>query len=53
MNTLWTFGDSFTFGHGCRAGGPDEEYYHNYKIKSDNIWPNHLGNMLNLKVKNL
>jgi hypothetical protein len=52
MNTLWTFGDSFTFGHGCRDGGPDEEYYHNYKIESDNIWPIHLGNMLNMEVKN-
>ncbi len=52
MNTLWTFGDSFTFGHGCRVDGPDPEYCYNYKTDSDDIWPNHLGNMLNLEVKN-
>lgn len=52
MKTLWTFGDSFTFGHGCRPDGPDEAYYHNYKKDGDDIWPNHLGKMLNLEVKN-
>ena len=53
MNTLWTFGDSFTFGHGCRPGGPDDTYYYNYKKEYDDIWPNHLGKILNLEVKNL
>lgn len=52
MNTLWTFGDSFTFGHGCRIDGPLPEYCKNYKKELDDIWPNHLGKMLNLKVKN-
>lgn len=52
MNTLWTFGDSFTFGHGCRLDGPLPEYCKNYKNELDDIWTNHLGKMLNLKVKN-
>lgn len=53
MCTLWVFGDSFTFGHGCRPDGPTNEYYYNYKMESDDIWPNLLGKILNLKVKNL
>ena len=52
MNTLWTFGDSFTFGHGCRPDGPLPEYYNNYKTESDNVWPELLGEMTNMKVKN-
>jgi hypothetical protein len=52
MNTLWTFGDSFTFGHGCRLEGPLTEYCSNYKKEDDDVWPNHLGNLLNTKVKN-
>ena len=52
MNTLWTFGDSFTFGHGCRLNGPLPEYCQNYKKEGDDIWPNHLSKMLNLEVKN-
>ena len=52
MNTLWTFGDSFTFGHGCRPDGPLPEYYNNYKKDGDDTWPNLLGSMLNTKVKN-
>lgn len=52
MNTLWTFGDSFTFGHGCRPDGPLPEYYDNYKKDGDDTWPNLLGSMLNTKVKN-
>jgi hypothetical protein len=56
MGTLWTFGDSFTNGDGCietqgiRDG--DTKYYYEYKKDGDNIWPHHLGNLLNLKVKN-
>jgi hypothetical protein len=53
MATLWTFGDSFTFGHGCRHDGPTNEYYYNYKTESDDIWPNLLGSVLNMEVKNL
>jgi hypothetical protein len=52
MNTLWTFGDSYTFGHGCRIDGPEPEYCIDYKKEGDDIWPNHLGKMLNLEVKN-
>ena len=53
MVTLWTFGDSFTFGHGCRVDGPTNEYYYNYRSESDEVWPNLLGQMLNVEVKNL
>jgi len=52
MNTLWTFGDSFTFGHGCRPDGPLPEYCSDYKIDGDDVWPNHLGKMLDAEVKN-
>jgi hypothetical protein len=52
MNTLWTFGDSFTFGHGCRVDGPMPEYFFEYKKETDDIWPNLLGKMLNVQVKN-
>ena len=52
MRTLWTFGDSFTFGHGCRPDGPTNEYYYNYRSESDDVWPNLLGKMLNLEIKN-
>jgi hypothetical protein len=52
MGTLWTFGDSFTFGHGCRPDGPTAEYYFEYKKDGDDIWANLVGKMLNTKVKN-
>ena len=52
MSTLWTFGNSFTFGHGCRPDGPTSEYFHNYKKEGDEIWTIILGEMLNLKVRN-
>lgn len=59
MNTIWTFGDSFTFGAGCRCDGPvylpDGEstyYYDNYKTKFDDIFPNLLSKILNFEVKN-
>jgi lysophospholipase L1-like esterase len=53
MATLWTFGDSLTFGHGCRPDGPINEYYYNYRSELDDIWPNLFGKMLNIEVKNL
>jgi hypothetical protein len=55
MNTLWTFGDSFTFGHGCRedCNSYTVDDYYGYKKEGDDIWPNHLGNLLNCKVSNL
>jgi hypothetical protein len=54
MATLWTFGDSMTFGHGCRPDGPLLEYYTQYK-KNDNdlIWPVILANKLGYKLNNL
>lgn len=60
MSALWTFGDSYTFGAGCRPDGPiylpngtSTEYYDSYKTISDDIFPNLLGKMLNVEVKNL
>jgi hypothetical protein len=53
MSTLWTFGDSFTYGHGCRPDGPLLEYYNNYKAESDDIWPEIVSTKLNLKLKNI
>jgi hypothetical protein len=54
MATLWTFGDSMTFGHGCRPDGPLLEYYTQYK-KNDNdlIWPVILANELGYELNNL
>ena len=52
MSTLWTFGDSFTFGHGCRPDGPLPEYCSQYKTEVDDVWPNHLSKMLDVEVKN-
>jgi len=51
MNTLWTFGDSFTYGHLCNEGSKDKVYL-KYKKENDDIWPNHLGKLLNYKVCN-
>ena len=55
MNTLWTFGDSFTFGHGCRedCNSYTVDDYYGYKQEGDDIWPNHLANLLNCNVSNL
>lgn len=53
-NTLWTFGDSMTFGHGCNDDCVSETKieYLEYKKDADNIWTNHLGKLLNCKVNN-
>ena len=54
MRTLWTFGDSFTFGHGCRPDGPLSEYYYEYKSNDDDlIWPEILSKKLNCDLVNL
>lgn len=54
MKTLWTFGDSFTFGHGCRPDGPLSEYYYEYKSNEDDIiWPEILSKKLNSNLVNL
>ena len=54
IQTLWTFGDSFTFGHGCNSECPTDTYkeYKSYRNPGDDIWPNHLGKILNCEVKN-
>ena len=54
MSTLWTFGDSMTFCHGCNdeCHSNIKEDYLLYKKEGDNIWPNHLGKLLNYKVNN-
>jgi len=49
MNTLWTFGDSFTEGTGC---GIDDEYHKNYFKEGDKIWPFWLSELLNTNLKN-
>ena len=51
MKTLHTFGDSFTFGHGCVDNCTFKEYYV-YKKKDDDIWPNHLAKKLGMNVIN-
>ena len=51
MNTLHTFGDSFTFGHGCVEHCSFTEYY-KYKKEGDDIWPNHLAKRLGMNVSN-
>ena len=55
MSTLWTFGDSMTFGHGCNdeCHSNIKEDYLLYKKEGDNIWPNHLGKLLNSQPINL
>ena len=52
--TLWTFGDSMTFGHGCNelCVSDTKEDYLPYKKEGDDIWPNHLGKLLDFEVKN-
>jgi hypothetical protein len=57
MATLWTFGDSFTFGDGCRNDkgirDGDFRYYNEYKELDSDIWPNILGKTIGCKVKNI
>ena len=51
MNTIHTFGDSFTFGHGCVENCTFNGYYV-YKNDNDDIWPNHLAKKLGMNVIN-
>jgi hypothetical protein len=57
METLWTFGDSFTAGDGCvdtigiRDG--NYKYYNEYKQSDNDIWPNILGKTIGFNVKNI
>jgi hypothetical protein len=54
-NTLWTFGDSMTFGHGCNVDCKSNTKleYLPYKKEGDDIWSNHLSKMLDYNVINL
>lgn len=49
MPKLYTFGDSFTAGDGCR---PNEEYYENYKKSNQLIWPELVANHYNIELVN-
>jgi hypothetical protein len=50
INTLWTFGDSFTYGNGCLA---NEIYPTQYKKSDkDKIWPEIVSTKLNFELKN-
>jgi hypothetical protein len=55
MGTLWTFGDSMTFGHGCNklCVSETKKEYLKYKKEGDDIWVNHYGKLLNYNVVNL
>ena len=46
---LWTFGDSFTAGGGCRPG---DEYFDKYYKEGCKLWPDHLGALLDLETAN-
>jgi len=48
-NTLWTFGDSFTYGFMCREKNSP---YLKFKKENDDIWPNLLSKMFNYEVQN-
>lgn len=54
-NTLWAFGDSMTFGHGCNelCVSETKEDYLPYKKEGDDVWTNHLSRFLNYDVINL
>ncbi len=57
MQTIWTFGDSFTFGDGCREdkGIRDRnlEYYGKYFKDGYHTWPNILGKLTGYSVRDL
>ena len=64
MGKLWTFGDSFTEGHGCNYGvnnnfsniNKNSYYYKKYGEYIDfnkKIWPELLSDLLNLELVNL
>jgi hypothetical protein len=53
MNTIWAFGDSLTFGYGCRPDGPLTEYYNEYRKEGDKVWLEWLGEWKRMKTQNL
>ena len=57
MSNLWTFGDSFTFGYGCRkflgnAAAPYNLKYSNYIDNTRPIWAEHVATTLGLNLLN-
>lgn len=57
MSRLWTFGDSFTFGHGCRPISFHKEALYNtiysqYIDLNKPIWPEYVSKELNLDLLN-
>jgi hypothetical protein len=58
MNKLWTFGDSFTFGHGCRPiidetkNGTYYKTFLEYIDLSKPIWPEIVAETFNLELVN-
>lgn len=57
---IWGFGDSFTWGYGCRPGwgpfnqdGPLPEYYTKYKKEGDKIWIEWLGEWFDEEIRNI
>lgn len=57
MNNLWTFGDSFTFGYGCRKfpGNLDNTFnikYADYIDLDRPIWAEHVASTLGLNLLN-
>ena len=57
MSKLWTFGDSFTFGHGCRkfsedTSSPYNIKYSNYIDLNRPIWAEHVSTTLGLELLN-
>jgi hypothetical protein len=58
MGKLWTFGDSFTAGHGCRNFSNIKNSHYNDKFENyidlnKKIWPELLSDLLNLELVNL
>jgi hypothetical protein len=53
MNRIWGFGDSFTFGYGCRPDGPLPEYHNEYKKEGDKVWLEWLGEWSGMNTQNL
>ena len=57
---IWGFGDSFTWGHGCRPGwgfghtdNTIPEYYIKHKKEGDKVWMEWLGEWLNEEIQNV
>lgn len=50
---IWGFGDSFTWGFGCREDGPLPEYYTVYKKPGDKIWMEWLGEWFDEDIMNI